>query len=258
MRATRTIALFAAALLTCGWAADDVSAKFNKAFAEGEASDKKEALRMAAGLSKEQDDLAFELLIKAVNDRQVHDEAVLALRARTGMQPTLNNRGTGYPGYPASDDASGWNSWLSARKKEQETAKKLAEQEKKLKQIDEDKKKKEEEEAKKKDGKGGDTAAKPDGEAKPEGKDGDTAAKPEGKDGEGTKTKPKAAYEPPTDLGKVDRIVFKTGGSLVCYILSKRSNSDGVLQSVRVSHLDDGGEEILSMDLIARIEEDIR
>ncbi len=250
MRATRTIALLAAALLTCGWAADDVAANFAKVFAEGEASDKKEALRMASALPKDKDDLAFELLIKGVNDRQVHDESVLALRARTGMQPTLNNRGTGYPGYPSSDDAGGWNAWLAARKKDQETQKKLSEQDKKLKTIDEEKKKKEEEEAKKgKDGKpskDGDTAAKPDAEPKKDGKDGETTAKP------------KAAYEPPSDLGRPDRIVFKTGGSMVCYILSKRFNSDGILQSIRVSHLDDGGEETLSMDLIARIDEDIR
>ena len=245
MRATRTIALIAASLLTYGWAADDVEASFAKAFADGEASDKKEALRSASALPKDKDDIAFELLIKGVNDRQVHDEAVLALRARTGMQPTLNNRGTGYPGYPSSDDASGWNAWLAARKKEQETQKKLAEGEKKLKQLEEDKKKKEEAEAKK--GKDGDTAAKPDGEKKEDGKDGDTATK-----------KPKAVYKPPSDLGRQDRIVFKTGGSLVCYILSKRTNSDGVLQSVRISHLDDGGEETLAMELIARIEEDIR
>ena len=256
MRATRTIALLAATLLTYGWAADDVAATFAKAFAEGEASDKKEALRSAAALPKDKDDLAFELLVKGVNDRQVHDEAVLALRARTGMQPTLNNRGTGYPGYPASDDASGWNGWLAARKQDKETQKKLADQDKKLKQLDDDKKKKEEEAAKKgKNGKGGD-AAKPDGEPKADGKDGEPKADGK-KDGE-TVAKPKAVYEPPTDLGRVDRIVFKTGGSLLCYILSKRSNSDGVLQSVRVSHLDDGGEETLSMDLIARIEEDIR
>ena len=257
MRATRTIALLAAALLTYGWAADDVAATFAKAFAEGEASDKKEALRSAAALPKDKDDLAFELLIKGVNDRQVHDEAVLALRARTGMQPTLNNRGTGYPGYPSSDDGSGWNAWLAARKLEKETQKKLADQDKKLKQIDEDKKKKDEEAAKKgKNGKGGDPA-KPDGEAKPDGDGKDGEPKVDGKDGTAA-AKPKAVYEPPTDLGRVDRIVFKTGGSLVCYILSKRSNSDGVLQSVRVSHLDDGGEETLAMDLIARIEEDIR
>ena len=174
MRATRTIALLTAALLTCGWAADDVSAKFAKAFAEGEASDKKEALRMAAALPKDKDDLAFELLIKGVNDRQVHDEAVLALRARTGMQPTLNNRGTGFPGYPSSDDGSGWNAWLAARKKDQETQKKLADQDKKLKALDDDKKKKEDEAAKKgkdgKPGKDGDTTAKPDGEPKADGK----------------------------------------------------------------------------------------
>lgn len=265
MRATRTIVLLVAALLAHGWAAEDLSARFDKVFAEGEASDKKEILREAAGLPKDKDDLAFELMIKAVNDRQVHDEAVLALRARTGMQPTLNNRGTGYPGYPSSDDASGWNAWLAARKKDQETQKKLAEQEKKLKQIDEEKKKKEEEAAKKaKQGKGkdGDPAAKGDEPTKTDGEapataKGDEPAKTDGKDGDPA-AKPKAVYEPPTDLGRVDRIVFKTGGSLVCYILSKRSNSDGVLQSVRVSHLDDGGEETLAMDLIARIEEDIR
>lgn len=219
--------------------ANDVKAQFDQAFTKGEASDKKEALRAAQSLGKDQDDLAYELLVKAVNDRQVHDEAVMALRARTGLQPTLLNRGSGYPGYPASDDASEWNNWLASRKKDKETQKKIAEQDKKLKEM-------EEAEKSGKDGKGDKPAT---GETKPD--DPATAA------GEGDKPA-QPAYEPPSDLGRLDRIVFKTGGSLVCYVLSKRVNADGVLQSVRIVHQNNGGEEILSADLIARIDEDIR
>lgn len=226
--------------------ASEVKAKFDEAFTKGEASDKKEALRLAQGLGKDQDDLAFELLIKGVNDRQVHDEAVMALRARTGLQPTLLNRGSGYPGYPASDDASEWNNWLAQRKKDKETQKKIAEQDQKLKEI-------EEAEKAGKDGKGGKDGDKPTGEAATG--DGEKPADPATADGE----KPaQPAYEPPSDLGRLDRIVFKTGGSLVCYVLSKRVNADGVLQSVRIVHQNNGGEEILSADLIARIDEDVR
>lgn len=239
--------------------AEQVKTEFAKAFGSGSAADKKAALRSAQGLGKDQDDIAFELLVKAVNDRQVHDEAVMALRARTGLQPTLLNRGNGYPGYPSSDDASEWNNWLAARKKDKETQKKIAEGEKKLKEMEEAEKKKA---AEAKDG-------KKDGEGKDGKKDGDKPAegtagtdKPaEGKDGEkkdGDKPAEKPAHETPSDLGRLDRIVFKSGGSLVCYILSKRVNADGVLQSVRVVHQNNGGEEILAADLIARIDEDIR
>ena len=221
-----------------------VKASFDEAFGKGQASDKKAALRAAQALGKDQDDTAYELLVKGVNDRQVHDEAVMALRARTGLQPTLLNRGNGYPGYPASDDASEWNNWLAARKKDKETQKKVAEGEKKLKELEEAEKKKKEQEGK--DGQPGDKPA--DGTAKP-GEEGEDKDKP------ATKT---PAYEPPSDLGRLDRVVFKTGGSLVCYILSKRVNADGVLQSIRVVHQNNGGEETLSAELIARIDEDIR
>lgn len=221
---------------------DEVKVKFEEAFSKGEASDKKEALRLAQSLGKDQDDLAFELLIKGVNDRQVHDEAVMALRARTGLQPTLLNRGSGYPGYPASDDASEWNNWLSQRKKDKETQKKIAEGEKKLKEMEDAEKNKTG------DGKTGDKPA--DGTDKPA--DPATAGTEPG-------DKPaQPAYEPPSDLGRLDRIVFKTGGSLVCYILSKRVNADGLLLSVRIVHQNDGGEETLAAELIARIDEDVR
>jgi hypothetical protein len=225
---------------------DAVQAQFSKAFAEGEASDKKEALRAAAALSKEKDDLAFELLIKGVNDRQVHDEAVLALRARTGLQPTLLNRGSGYPGYPASDDASEWNNWLAARKKDKETQKRLAEQDKKLKEIEAEKNKPKD--GKTPEGKPTDDVAQPADGTKPLDEEGKPATEPV----------VKAPAESPSDLGRLDRIIFKSGGSLVCYILSKRTNADGILQSVRIVHQNNGGEEILAADLIARIDEDVR
>jgi len=246
----RTLMLCAAFLcltLTSTWAGDakDVKAKFGKAFSEGSSSDKKDALRAAQSLPKEDDDVAFELLIKGVGDRQVHDEAVLALRARTGLQPTLLNRGSGYPGYPASDDASEWNNWLAARKKEIETQKKIADQEKKLKEIEAEKNKPKKEG----DGKTDDKTATPaDGTTPPA----------TGANGEDPIVKAPPAYVPPSDLGRLDRVIFKSGGTLVCYILSKRVNADGVLQSVRVVHPNNGGEEILSSDLISRIDEDVR
>jgi hypothetical protein len=234
-----------------GHAADakEVQEQFAKAFSEGDSSDKKKALKQAQSLSKENDDVAFELLIKAVNDRQVHDEAVLALRARTGLQPTLLNRGTGYPGYPSSDDASEWNNWLSARKKAKETQQKLEEQEKKLKDLEAEKAKEKTKENVKDESAAGE---KPTTDEKPETGDGKTP------EGEEPIVKAPPVYEPPSDLGRLDRIVFKSGGSLVCFILSKRMNADGVLQSIRIVHPNNGGEEILSADLIARIDEDIR
>jgi hypothetical protein len=253
MRARALLLTLSLALSTAfAGAADDggVKAKFDQAFSNGQSSDKKEALRAAQGLGKDHDDLAFELLIRGVNDRQVHDEAVLALRARTGLQPTLLNRGNGYPGYPASDDASEWNNWLGARKKDKETQKKIAEQETKLKEI---------EEAKKKaaaSGKDDPAAAPGDKTGKPAGDTATSQAEP--KEGDKPDKPAKPEYQAPSDLGKLDRIVFKTGGSLVCYILSKRVNADGVLQSVRIVHQNNGGEEILAADLIARVDEDIR
>ena len=63
---------------------------------------------------------------------------------------------------------------------------------------------------------------------------------------------------PAPDLGKLDRINFKSGGSLLCFIQSKRTDADGNLLSVRAVHPDGSGEEIIAADLISRIEEDIR
>ena len=64
--------------------------------------------------------------------------------------------------------------------------------------------------------------------------------------------------QPAEDLGKIDRVIFKAGGSLLCYIQSKRTDADGNLLSVRVIHPDGSGEETIASDLISRIEEDLR
>ena len=66
------------------------------------------------------------------------------------------------------------------------------------------------------------------------------------------------APAPAEDLGKVDRIIFKAGSSLLCFIMSKRTDADGNLVSVRIVHPDGAGEETIAAGLISRIEEDIQ
>lgn len=63
---------------------------------------------------------------------------------------------------------------------------------------------------------------------------------------------------PAEDLGKLDRVIFVAGGSLLCYVQSKRTDADGKLLSVRVIHPDGSGEETISAELVSRIEEDIQ
>ncbi len=73
--------------------------------------------------------------------------------------------------------------------------------------------------------------------------------------------KPAAATEavriPTDDLGKIDRIVYKSGRTLTAYVRSKRLDGDGNLVSVRVVHRNGTGEEVIDAQVIARIEDDI-
>jgi hypothetical protein len=209
---------------------------FNQAMGGGDSTAKREALRAVAALGKDFDDAVFKCLVAGTADRQTHDEAVMALRSRTGLSPGLLNAGPGYPGYPISDSAADWATWLAARTKEKADKKQLADQAAKIKDLE----KKKDDKDKGKDG------DKPDDQATAKG--GDAA--------EGKKAAP--AEQAPSDLGKPSRIIFKNGGSLVCYVIFKRTDPEGVLQSVRIVHLDGGGEETLAADLIARIEESAR
>lgn len=225
MRVLRLIALLI--LISAGsWAEERPSAAvaaFAAAMGGQDATAKKEALQALISADAGSDDVILPLLVQALADRQVGDLAVAALRARTGLQAPSNKRvgGPGYPGYPKDDSASSWSGWLNERSKAKE-------QEKLLKAL------------KDKDKKPEDTGEQP------------TSEEP---------AVPVAPQRPPVvdaDLGSIDRVILKTGGALLCYVLSKRTDTDGNLISIRIAHPDGGGEEVLQADLIARLEEDVK
>jgi len=206
-----------------GWAADAPSptiAAFTTAMGGQDMQAKKKAMQALVG----EDDVILPILVSALGDRQVGEFALESLRARTGLTPPTNKRvgGPGYPGYPKDDSASSWSGWLAERTK-------AVEQEKLL------------EELKNKDDK------------KPEAKTGQTTSTEE----TATTSTPKTTV-PDADLGTIDRVILKTGGALRCYILSKRTDADGNIISIRIAHPDGGGEEVLQADLIARLEEDVK
>ncbi len=70
--------------------------------------------------------------------------------------------------------------------------------------------------------------------------------------------KPAKVVVLPEDLGRLDRIILKAGGSMLCYIQSRRTDADGNLVSLRIVHPENGGEEILPAALVSRVDEDIR
>jgi len=209
-----------------GWAADAPSvAAFHTAMGGQDFQAKKQAMQALAG----DDSIILPLLVQALNDRQVGEFALQALRSRTGLAAPTNKRvgGPGYPGYPQDDSSSSWSGWLADRTK-------AVEQEKLLKEL--------KDKANKKPDK---TTAKPeDPNATP-----DVPANPD--------KQPKVAAID-TDLGTIDRVILRSGGALMCYVLSKRTDADGNLISIRVAHPDGGGEEVLQADLVARLEEDVK
>lgn len=163
--------------------------------------------------------VALTLLIQAVGDRQGNEPAIKALRARTGLTPPAVRGGSRYPGYPPTDTPADWQAWLGERNKDEALKAKLD----KL-----------------------DSKVAP-GKSKPT----DTAAP-------AAETPVVEAPRIPTDdLGKLDRIVYKSGRSLIAYVRSKRLDADGNLVSVRVVHKNGEGEEVIDAATIARIEEDI-
>jgi len=221
MRALLLLCLFCGSSALLG--ADPI-ATFNEAIATQDYAAKKRAIEGLLALPKEQDDAILPLLVAAVDDRQASKSAVSALRARTGLQPSSRRGVGGYPDYPTGDTSSAWNAWLAARKADLDLKNKAKELEKKLEKL-QDKV---------------DPAANP----------GDTPT---------VTADPRAPQNlpPPTDLGGLDRIHFANGSTLVGYIISKRTDAEGHLISVRVAHRDGAGEESISAELIARIDEDI-
>ncbi len=246
MRFLRPLALVPLLAWSLLSAADPALAAFESAMAGQDQSAKKAAIAALANKSVGTDDQVLPMLVSAIGDRQAHDAAVAAMRTRTGMQPAAGRGAGGYPAYPADDSAGAWSTWITAR-----TAARAAEEKlKETAKAAEEAKKTATKAAEKADGK---TDAKDAGEAI------DPAATGEAADPTAaTPDAPPAEPGRDPEFGGLDRITFKTGGSLLCYILGKRLDTDATVVSVRVMHIDQGGEETLAADLIARIEEDIK
>ncbi|MDA3962366.1 MAG: hypothetical protein PF961_16385 [Planctomycetota bacterium] len=263
----RYLLILLALTLVSALSAADAVKEFNSAMATQDSNDKKSAIsRLVA--SSEGDDVVLPLLISAISDRQAGRYAIPALRARTGLRPS-SGRGEnqGYPGYPVTDDAAGWSSWLQQRKRAEAEAAKLKEA---LETAEEAKEVAEAVKAKVQaldlDGDGLISDAE------------QTAADESDADGDGklNESEKKAAAtafaaasgagaEVPEHLkpqvegryGKLDRVFFTDGSILRCYVITKRTDLQGRLTSVKIAHRDGGGEEIIDATLVARIEEDI-
>jgi hypothetical protein len=212
-----------AALLICctalAWAGESAAiADFKKAMADDDAIAKRQAIAALVSKDAGSDDEVLPLLVSAVSDRQGNEPAIRALRARTGLNPPAREGASSYPGYPTGDTPSDWQAWLTARTRDVETKKKL---DKIVKKLD---------------------------------------SAPVDKPVESTPEVAPVAPPPkiPTDdLGKLDRIIYKSSRTLTAFVRSKRLDGDGNLVSVRVVHRDGAGEEVIDASVIARIEEDI-
>src|SRR5437868_2293474 len=79
-------------------AADPV-AEFHQAFPGDSFDAKRQAMTDLTGSSLP-DEVVLPLLVAAVDDRQVHQDAVLALRQRTGLVPSPYLGQSHYPSYP--------------------------------------------------------------------------------------------------------------------------------------------------------------
>ncbi len=210
-------------LLTCAtltWAGDSAAvAAFKQAMNDNDAIAKRETINGLVSKDAGDDDTILPLLVSTVSDRQGREPAIRALRARTGLTPPAREGASAYPGYPTGDTVADWQAWLAARTRDMETKKKLEKLDpKKVAPV----------------------ADKP------------TEEQP-------TESAPVAPPPriPTDDLGKLDRIVYKSGRTLIAFVRSKRLDGDGNLVSVRVVHRDGVGEEVIDAGVIARIEEDV-
>jgi len=245
----RLLCLLVACLLTAVLAAADTVREFKRAMAGNDAQEKRDAIQALARSSAD-DDTVLPLLIQAAGDRQGKRWAIPALRQRTGLQPG-RSRGdnTGYPGYPSDDTQSGWSRWLTSRNQA------LAEEAK----VEEALEKAEEARETAEDAKNLVTAVDLDGDGRINEAE-EAAAQEAAGDGEagGDETGENEAASPEaSEFGKLDRLFFTDGSILRCYVMTRRTDLDGKLTSVRIVHKGGGGEEIIDAEVIARIEEDI-
>lgn len=208
--------------LTYLGAADASTATAFTASLQGDdAAAKRAAMVQATGGS---DADAIPLLILGVADRQTHDQAIQALRARTGLKPIRYNRGSGYPGYPTSDDPAAWQAWFTQWSKNQKRQQDIDGALAKLQQQT--------------------SIAAPVAMS-----DMPPAVEPV--------NAPPAQQIPTDNLGRLDRIVYRSGRTLLAFQRSVRLDGDGHLMSIRVVHRDGSGEETIDGRLIARVDQDV-
>lgn len=191
---------------------------FKSAMAGDDNTAKRDAIRGLVGKDAGSDWDIIPLLVQAAGTRQCEQWASEALQSRTGVtKPSRGKGGPGYPGFPVTDDAAGWSAWLTGWQRDNQP-----------KKVEEK------------------PAEKP-------------VATTNGGEAEPTTEAPIAPPPriPTDDLGKLDRIVYKSGRSLIAYVRSKRVDGDGALVSVRVVHRDGVGEEVVDASVISRIEDDI-
>lgn len=251
--------------------AADAASDFKQAMSGNDANDKKKAIASLASSGLD-DEVVLPLLISAVGDRQAGRYAIPALRQRTGLTPSARRgENSGYPGYPATDDASGWQSWLSDRKKAASEQEKLEEA---LATAEEAKEKAEEAitavTAVDLDGDGTISEAEQKASAEADA-DGDGILSEEEQAAAAAALAAATSADPEAELpehlqpepatskyGKLDRLFFTDGSILRCYVVTKRTDLEGKLTSVKIIHKDGGGEEIIDAAVLARIEEDIQ
>ncbi len=214
-------------------AADKAIDEFKKVMAGNDSAKKKKAISSFRASKKDNEKLA--VLIAAIGDRQVGKYALEAVERATGLKSSKRGGANpGYPGYPVTRDQSGWSAWLSAKKKVEAEKKKMAEIEKKAKEAE----KKAQEAA---DG----------GDKKEEGKE-DKA------DGDAPVVAKKEEKPDHEKYGKIDRIIFKNGNLLMCYIISKQVDLDGKLTSIDIVHKNGAGQESLDAKMISNFEENVK
>ena len=88
---------------------------FDKAMLGQDFDEKRLAIRALSDPSVGNDDDVLPRLVAAVEDRQASDDAIRALRRRTGLKPSVYYGQSHYPEYPWSDDPQAWQDWLNDR-----------------------------------------------------------------------------------------------------------------------------------------------
>jgi hypothetical protein len=203
----------------------DAVAAFAQAFSGSDAAAKRTALTAIVALGQDQDDTVYRLLVQAVSDPQTQDVAVLALHARCAQSSHPYDRPPSNPSYLPLDTPADWNRWLAMRTQYKERERALADLARRLAALE-----------------------KAAGEAK--------AAPTAAAANTGGEKKPSsAAPAPDKDLGRLSRIIFTDGATVIGHVLEMHRDADGTVLSVEFYHRDGGGREVIPIDRIARIED---